>query len=399
MNLEISNIEERSFQGRSSPDGKSTIAPPDLALSWPLIVGAFVLTSVGILEIYASSSVPALQRYGDSWSFLRKQLLAGGIGFLCIAFSHKISLSLLKKMTLPLALVSLVMLGLIFVPALQYKAGHAARWLRVFGFTFQPAELAKLSLVLFLARNLSRPNTNVQNVLSGVAPNFVAFGAFAMLIMPQPDFGTTVLLFSVTFLMVIAAGAKRSFILGAVSAASLAMGTAIAVAPYRLKRFLTFMDPFSKVREGGYQIIQSYLGFQNGGTWGLGLGESRQKLYFLPEAHTDFILAVVGEELGVFGVILVIAAFLLITNAGYTIARKQSGQYERFLAFGLTSLIAVQGSINMGVAMGMLPTKGIPLPFVSNGPTCLLVFLVITAILVRLGQNIGTELKENPPAP
>lgn len=359
-----------------------------ISLGFCLALCACVLTGLGILEIYAASSVPALQRYGDPFVFLRKQAFAAAIGFFLIFCSQFISINWIKRLTLPFLLLAAVALGLIFVPSLQYRAGHAARWLRLGFITFQPAEVAKLALVFFLARNLSRPNCQIKLFWRGLFPNLAVFMVFAALIMPQPDFGTTVLLFAVTFLMVFVAGIPRKFVVFAGSAAVCGLVGAIAFAPYRLKRLVTFLEPFAKVREGGYQIIQSFVGFQNGGLWGLGLGGSKQKLFFLPEAHTDFILAVIGEELGLVGVILVSGLFATVAYLGYSIANKQTDNYRKFLAFGLTSLISVQATFNMGVAMGALPTKGIPLPFVSNGPSCLLVFLIAAAILAKLGSNV-----------
>lgn len=354
-----------------------------------LALAACLLTGIGILEIYAASSVPALQRYGDPFFFLRKQIFVAAFGFCLVIGMQFMPIAWLKRLTLPLLIASLAFLALIFVPSLQHRAGHAARWLRIGFLSFQPAEVAKLALVLFLARHLSRPTCQIRDFWSGLFPNILVFGLFAMLIMPQPDFGTTVLLFVVTFLMVFVAGIQRKTIILAAATGFCGLALAIAVAPYRLKRLVTFLEPFAQIREGGYQIIQSFVGFQNGGLWGLGLGGSKQKLFFLPEAHTDFILSVIGEELGLVGVLFVAGLFAYIAFTGYSIARAQSDNYQKFLAFGLTSLISVQACLNMGVAMGALPTKGIPLPFVSNGPSCLLVFLVSVGILARLGSNVA----------
>lgn len=365
------------------------------SLGFCLALCAFMLTGLGIMEIYAASSVPASIKYGDSFVFLKKQAFAAMAGFSLILLSRFISISMLKKLTLPFLVLSLVFLALIFIPAFQYRAGHAARWLRLGFFNFQPAEVAKLAMVFFLARNLSRPRCQIRSFWKGVFPNILVFAVFAMLIMPQPDFGTTVLLFTLTFLMMFVAGMPRRFVTIAGASAIIGLTAAIAVAPYRLKRLVTFLEPFAKVREGGYQIIQSFVGFQNGGLWGLGLGGSKQKLFFLPEAHTDFILSVIGEELGLIGVLLVTGLFACIAFLGIAIARRQTDNYQKFLAFGLTAMISVQASFNMGVAMGALPTKGIPLPFVSNGPSCLLVFLAAVSILTKLGSHAGKSV--NPP--
>jgi cell division protein FtsW len=205
--------------------------------------------------------------------------------------------------------------------------------------------------------------------------------------MLQPDFGSTVLLVLVTFLMLFIAGLSPTLIGGSFLAGILALVAAVAAAPYRMKRLLSFLDPWSVVSGGGFQIIQSYVGFQNGGLFGLGLGESKQKLFFLPEAHTDFILSVIGEELGVLGVFLVCGLYFFLSWLGFQIAKKQDNKFHALLAYGFTCLISLQAALNMAVVMGMLPTKGIPLPFISNGASSLIVFLVVIGILARLDAN------------
>ena len=202
--------------------------------------------------------------------------------------------------------------------------------------------------------------------------------------MKQPDFGSTVLMGLVLVGMLFVGGLNWRYILAALGAALIAAATAVIVAPYRMARLTSFLDPWAEIKRGGFQIIQSYLAFQNGGLLGLGLGESRQKLFFLPEAHTDFILAVLAEELGFLGVTFLCLAFAYYCFLGFRIAFLQTKAFQKYLAFGLTATIGFQGIINMGVAMGLLPTKGIPLPFISSGASSLLMSLVSTAFLLRL---------------
>jgi cell division protein FtsW len=275
------------------------------------------------------------------------------------------------------------------------KIGGAARWLNLPLVGGQPSELTKLALVLFLARNLSRKSSDIHSFTRGVLPNILVFGVIAGLLLVQRDLGTPVLLFTVTFFMLFAAGVTRKFILTAVAAFAGGIGIAVIFEPYRMARVMSFLDPWSQVKGSGFQIIQSFVAFQNGGLLGVGLGESKQKLFFLPEAHTDFILAVIGEELGLLGVLMVCAAFGYLGYLGFKIAHAQKTAHRRFLAFGITVTITVQACINIGVCMGLLPTKGMTLPFVSSGNSSLLVFLVISAILTKLAGASETAAEAN----
>jgi cell division protein FtsW len=352
-----------------------------------LIVTVAFLTCLGLLAIYSSSSIPANQTTGDAFIFFRKQAFCAAFGFFAIFITGHLPFKLIERLTLPLAILAVILLCLIQVPGFSAKAGGATRWLTILGLTFQPGEIAKLALVLFLAKNLSRPSSCIESFKSGILANLILCVIFGALLMVQPDLGTTVLLFCVTFLMLFVAGLPRKFIYILSMASVLALVGAIFAAPYRMARLFSFINPWQEIKTGGFQIIQSYLGFQNGGLLGAGLGESRQKLFFLPEAHTDFILSVVGEELGLLGVILVCLLFAYLVFTGYKIASNQVEPYKKFLAFGLTCLIAIQSSMNIGVTMGLLPTKGIPLPFVSHGSSSLLIFLMAAAILARIAQD------------
>jgi len=348
------------------------------------------LTGVGLLAIYASSSVPAAQAYGDEFIFLRRQAGVAFIGFLGIFLVGHIPVVWFERITIPLLLLSLFLLLLVQFSPFAHTAGGAARWLRIGSLQFQPAELAKIALILFLAKNLSRPRHEIGK-LGHLASSFLVLAGFCSLLILQPDFGTAVLLFVVMFAMLFAAGLPLRFVLATAATGVGLFAAAVIAAPYRIKRLLTFLDPWQEYYGSGFQIIQSMLAFQSGGLFGRGLGESRQKLFFLPDAHTDFILAVIGEELGLIGVLLVCGLFAYLCYLGLRVTSEQTINYRRFLCFGITVLIACQAMVNMGVAMGLLPTKGIPLPFVSNGASSLIVFLAAIAILARLSQNEGRE--------
>jgi cell division protein FtsW len=355
--------------------------------SLAIVVCAAMLTGLGLLAIYASSSMKGAQQFGDSLAFFRKQFVVAIAGFIGIVAAQRFPWRWFEGLTLPAYTFSLGTLALIFVPGAYSVGGGAARWLHIGGISFQPAELAKLTLIMFLAKNLGRPNCDLRKFWRCVVPNLTAFGAFALCLMKQPDFGSTVLMGALTVVMLFISGLPFRY-LGLMGAAGITgMVGAVIAAPYRMARLLSFLDPWAEVRGGGFQIIQSYLAFKNGGLMGTGLGESRQKLFFLPEAHTDFILSVIGEELGLLGIILVCALFLFMSLIGLEVARRQTSRYRTLLAVGCTALIFGQSALNMGVTMGLLPTKGMPLPFVSSGASSLLVFLAVTGILARLARE------------
>ncbi|NRA43551.1 MAG: putative lipid II flippase FtsW [Oligoflexales bacterium] len=353
-----------------------------------LIATAAVLVSIGLLSLYAASAMKGAELYNNSFYFMEKQLLAIAGGTCLILLFKWVSFKFIEHLALPLLIVSLLLLSLILIPQLYKTVGGAARWIN-FGFaSFQPSELAKLGLIFFLAKNLSREKSDVTKFVRGILPNLLILMAFVVFLMLQPDFGTTVLLISLTFLMIYVSGASHGFILAS-TIATLSFGiVGIMSAPYRWKRLTSFIDPWNDFKEGGFQIIQSYLGFQNGGAFGAGLGESRQKLFFLPEAHTDFILSVIGEEMGLVGTLLICTLYWNMVRLGFRIASAHTDHFKKLLAFGLTSLIALQSVFNIGVVTGILPTKGIPLPFISSGLSSLLIFFTVIAVLARLGQEV-----------
>jgi cell division protein FtsW len=382
-----------SFESCEIPNGAplNSSLGSGFSYSKALIVTVASLTSLGLVAIYAASSLKGAQQFGDEFYFFRKQAVIAVVGFIGIFLVLKVPFRWIERSTLPLLAVTFGLLALIFIPGLYTKVGGAERWLRVPGISFlggQPAELAKLALVLFLAKNLARPTANIENFARGVLPNLLAAAVLSGLLLLQKDLGTPVLLFGVTTMMLYVAGVSRKLIASTAALGFSVLVGAVVLEPYRMARIMAFLDPWATLKGSGFQIIQSFVAFQNGGLFGAGLGESKQKLFFLPEAHTDFILSVIGEELGLIGVLLILTLFSYLCFLGFKITMAQATSYRRFLGFGLTCLIGLEATTNMGVVMGLLPTKGMPLPFVSSGNTCLLVFLIVAAILARLGQDI-----------
>lgn len=354
-------------------------------LGYYLLACALILVVLGMLSIMAAAPLKGLELFNDPSYYLKKQFLAAILGIFILIAMLSLPNHLIERMVLPLVLVTLLLLLLTASTKLSHQAGGASRWLKLFGISIQASELAKVALVFFLAKNLSRTKINLSRLGFDIYSNFIVLGLFACLLMKQPDFGTAFLLTLLTFTMLFLAGIGLKPMLQLCSVAGIG-GLAILIsAPYRVKRLFSYLDPFLDFQNSGFQIVQSYLAFQNGGLLGVGFGESRQKLFFLPEAHTDFILAVIGEELGLLGTSLVLLLFFLIFQIGILITLQQKTKFRYLLAAGLTCLITIQAFFNIGVVTGALPTKGITLPFISSGVSSLLTFFFAMAILARLG--------------
>jgi cell division protein FtsW len=285
---------------------------------------------------------------------------------------------------------ALFLLWLVFIPGMYRKVGGAARWLHIAGISFQPVEVAKLSLLLFLSKTLSI-HTTIDKPAPTLARILLPLLLVGFPLMAQPDFGNCAILIASTFLFIFVSGISKKLLLYATGGVGLFACLAIFSSAYRTKRVLVFLNPWDHFQTGGFQIIQSYLGFQNGGLFGVGFGESRQKLFFLPEAHNDFILSVIGEESGFLGFSLVCLLFLYVIHCGFSIMRQQKLLFRKYLAFGITTTFAIQGVFNFFVVTGLLPTKGISLPLISSGVSSLLSSVIMIGLLLRLSK----ETEEN----
>lgn len=343
----------------------------------------FSLALIGVVVTYSSSAVDAYVSFGDSTHYLKKQVLAYSFGVVLIWVISKIPIRWLEKATLPLLLLSFLMLSLIFIPGAFVKVGGASRWLNLGSLRFQPSEFAKIAIIFFLAKNLSRKN-NAKNML----PNIIIPLAACLLIMQQPDFGTSVVIMSISFILVFISGCHKKFMYLGVGSLSLVAIFTVVVSPYRVKRVLSFLEPWKNFQDGGFQLVQSFIGFSNGGAVGAGIGESKQKLFFLPEAHTDFVFSIIGEELGFLGVITVCLIYSALIASCYAVSNAQKTLFLKLLGLGITSLIALQTLLNMFISLGLLPTKGLPLPFLSCGMSSLTVFLCSIGIIYRLGLEL-----------
>jgi len=365
----------------------------NIHIDYILLGCALALTTIGFIMVFSASAVVAQQRMGNSLFFIKRQLLFGIFGILVMFILSKIDYRLLRNLTYPMLFISILLLALTYVPGLGIRVGGARRWLHIGPFTLQPSEFAKLSFILYLAYYFSKKKGTIREFKKGILPVLIIAGILVALIYPQPDFGNAAFLclMLITFLFIAGARLLHLALLG-----SLAIPVtlyAIFHAGYRHKRILSFLNPWKDPQHGGFQIIQSLLSLGSGQLFGRGLGNGQQKLFFLPAPHTDFIFSVIGEELGFVGVSILIILFMLLLIRGFRVAYLAHGPYASFLSLGITLMIGIQTVINLGVVLGLLPTKGIPLPFISYGGSCLLTMLMGVGILLSISKRIDVKEK------
>jgi len=351
----------------------------------PLLLGAtLLLTMLGIVMVYSASAVYAGARLGDGLWFFKRQVAGAALGLAALVLALRVGYRRLEKLAVPLLFVSLLSLVAVHLPGFGRAAGGARRWLAIGTLQFQPSELVKLALVLWLARSLSRKQDRIRLFSAGVLPHLIVLGIVAALLLLEPDFGTTVVVASVTFALLFVAGARMTVLATGVAVAAPIAAVLVWTSRYRLQRVLAFLDPWSDPRGHGYQAVESLLAFGAGGTAGVGLGASHQKLFFLPAAHTDFILSIVGEELGFFGVAAVLLLFAVLVLRGVKAAYAAPDPFGFYLALGLTLLLALEALVNAGMALSLLPTKGMALPFLSYGMSSALSSLLAAGVLLSV---------------
>lgn len=355
-----------------------------------LMISALILVVLGIVMIYSSSAFIAMQRYNTPFYFLRNQVVWAVIGIIGMVVAKNFDYKKLKSLSLPLIVISVLLLIIVLIPNIGKEVNGARRWLRVLGFSFQPSELAKLTLIISISAYIAKRSDRMGDFVYGFFPPVVLLGAFQIPIIFQPDIGTALGLGIMVITLLYIGGVKVPHILSLGISLIPFIVKIVFNEGYRKKRLIAFIDPWSDPTGAGFQVIQSSLALGSGGIFGLGLGEGKQKLFFLPEPHTDFIYSLIGEELGFLGASLVIFLYLIILWRGTRIAVRTEDLFGRFLAMGLTIMIGVQAMMNLGVASGLLPPKGLPLPFVSFGGSSLLINMIALGILLNISKSINT---------
>jgi cell division protein FtsW len=358
-----------------------------------ILLLAVVLTCLGVVMVYSSSSIMAAKRYADGFYFLKRQGAYALAGFLVMAAAMRIDYHLLRRLAVPFFIGCAALLAAVLIPGIGSHAGGASRWIRLGGISIQPSELAKLGLVMYMAHSLAKKRDKVKSFKLGFVPYMVVLALLLLLLLLQPDLGSALTMGAVAMVMLLVAGTRFSYIVSLVILALPFLYFAVMNVDYRRKRILAFLNPWEDPTNTGFQIIQSWIAFGSGGVFGNGLGEGKQKLFYLPEAHTDFIFSVVGEELGFAGVLVVTAMFLVLVMRGIRAALGAPDDFGRFLGCGVTLLLGMEAFVNIAVVMGMLPTKGLALPFLSYGGTSLLTTMLAVGILLNVSSHTPGEVR------
>jgi cell division protein FtsW len=365
---------------------RSERAQLGFAIDGPTLLLTLALLLLG-LTMVTSASITIAGRDGEPFAYLTRQLLLMLIGAGAAAVTFAIPTEKLERFSLPLLLIALALLLIVLIPGLGHVVNGSRRWLRIAGLNFQVSEAARVLALIYIASYAVRYEGDLRSGLSGVARPLCLLAAIALLLLLEPDFGAGCVLFLTGFGVLFLAGAQWRWIAATVLSAGAVVWLVVRFSPYRLQRFLTFMDPWADPYHSGFQLTQSLIAIGRGGLFGVGLGASVQKLFYLPEAHTDFLFAVLAEELGLAGVAVTLGLFLALAWRALVIARRAHDaglKFQSYLAAGFGLWLGIQAFINVGVNMGVLPTKGLTLPFMSYGRSSLIVTLAWLGILLRV---------------
>lgn len=367
----------------STLDTARTLLERPLA-SYQLVLGTTgLLLGLGLIMVLSASSVFALRVYGNSFEIFIRQAIFAVLGLTAMIIAMRIPLERVRQLARPALFAVMLLIGLTFTP-LGMDINGNRNWLPLFaGFNLQPSEFAKLAIALWIADLYTRRHKYLGTVRYVITPVVPVAGAVAALVVAQKDLGTAVILFAIIGGMLWVAGLPLKPMLGFGAGLLVMLLFFVATAQHRVERFMSFLNPMADPEQSGYQAIKAMQGFARGGFWGLGLGGSRQKWGALPEAHTDFILAVIGEELGLAGSLVVIALFLLLAYTGFRIAHRSRDTFARYLAAGITIWLTIQAVINIGMVLGLLPVIGVPLPLISYGGSSMLATLAALGLLAN----------------
>lgn len=356
-----------------------------------IFLGCIVaLVITGFIFIYSSSSIFALERFGSAHYFVKKQALGLLIGLVGLCIARFIPLNWIKRHTPLLFFGSLGLTMLTLVPFIGQRIHGSSRWINLFGFGFQPSELLKIAFILYMAHFLAKKQMHAGSFKHSYFPFLCILGTSAVVLLKQPDFGLTFTLTTTAFILLFIAQFKTKHLLITLSGV-LPLGLALILfKPYRLKRILTFLDPWSDPQGAGFQIIQSLIAIGSGNRYGVGIAHSKQKFFYLPMQHTDFIFSIIAEETGFLGSCLLITLFGLFLYSGMRLAWQLKDSFSTFATLGFIVMTSLQSIINIAVATGLVPTKGTGLPFVSYGNTSLVCNLIMIGLIINMAQEHGS---------
>ena len=356
-----------------------------------LLFVVVALMGVGLVMVYSASSVTSLAQMSDGLYYFKRQLLWVAVGLVAMLLTSGIPYSKLEKISVPLLGVAIVLLVIVLIPGVARDIGGAKRWIRFGSLGFQPSEFAKLSFVLYMAHSIAARQKVINSFLSGMLPDLFVTALVFFLIYKEPNLSTATLIGGTYFAMYFL-GNGSLVNLGTIAGCGIILvSTLIFQAGYRARRFWAFINPWENASSSGYHIIQSLVAIGSGGLWGLGLGQSRQKFFILPERHTDFIFAITCEELGLIGGVAVLILFFILVWRGFYIASRAPNMFGFLVASGITSVIGLQVIINIGVVLSLMPTTGVTLPFISYGGSSIIFLAIGVGILLNISRYGSTD--------
>lgn len=383
--LDVS-LSYRRDQKKAESNGRGSSGHAD----WTFLGLVLVLLCLGLTMVFSASGVASMRLHDDTYYFFRRQVIFAVIGLFLMYAAYAVSRATLERLQYPLLFLCLFLLLLTLSP-FGVSVNGAKRWIDLIFIRLQPMELCKIALVFYLAFFLSSKQHIVKTFSRGIIPPFLITGIFCALLLVQPDFGGATVMTMLLFFMCLVGGTRLLYLVFSAVLAGGAATLLVIMEPYRFQRLTSFMDPFANAQGSGYQLVQSFYAIGSGGITGMGLGAGRQKLFYLPEAHTDFIMAVVGEELGLVGISIVFILMALVFWRGLRIALRQPVLSDRLTAFGLTLVLTIPMVLNMAVVSGTVPSKGVPMPFFSYGGTSLITSLICVGLLLNYSKTARLE--------
>ena len=352
-----------------------------------ILIPVLCLMGIGLVMVYSASTNLAAHRLGDNYFYLKRQAFFACVGIVIMLVAKNIPSRIFSRLTYPLLFGTACLMIMVLIPGIGTKVGGAARWFRVGSFSIQPSEFVKFALAVYLAYSMSKKGPEMAYFSTGLVPHLLVAGVFMCLIILQPDLGTAVIIGCWLVILLFVGGVNPFQLAGVLSLFAPVVFWLVLHADYRLKRWWAFLHPWKDPTGIGFQIVHSFLAFGSGGVFGMGLGNSKQKLFYLPEPHTDFVLSILGEEMGFLGIGATIILFGVLITRGIKVALDARDLYSSYLALGLTTFLGLQVLVNMGVVMGLLPTKGLTLPLISYGGSSLIMTFLSIGVLLNISSQ------------